>query len=455
MNQNGMPCSPRAEEAVLGACLYGSPDVIDAVAELLRDEAWYAPRHREVWRAIWVLRSRMVQVDQVTVWNEIVSRGNPTNLEIGHVLGLMRETATDKMALVHAGIVADCWRRRQAIVEAQRLVERSRDLLENMDAVVADFARVPDILQGGDDTGVRWMATALDGAGAQVEEARDNPKAIRGVRTGLFSLDEILDGWQPGELMLVAGRPSMGKTALGLHFIRHAAGSCPVLMISAEMRAQALALRMLASESHMDSHRIRRGRITDGELEIMRTCKDRLAGLPIFVADRTFDVRTAILQARYARREKQVGLVVVDYLQLLRPAERADSREREVASLGRDMKRLAEELEIPIIAMAQLNRAVEARTNKRPQMSDLRESGALEQDADVVILLHRPAHYGEPTGIMDGKNLLEIIIAKHRNGAVGTVEAYYDLASGFIAPWSQRGSEMYRESSDRQAEGGE
>jgi replicative DNA helicase len=328
---------------------------------------------------------------------------------------------------------------------AEQLAARARNPLESAEDVVADFLRVPD--QIGSQGGLlsERLGVPLGRSMETVEATVANPQGIQGVPTGLYDLDDTLDGWQNGELVLVAGRPSMGKTAIGLHFIRRAAESVPVLLVSAEMRAQAIALRMIALESRLDSHALRRGRVTLDQLQMARVGKDTLAALPIYLADRIFDVRTLVLEARKARREHGVGLVVVDYLQLLRPAERSDSREREVASIGRALKGMAVELDVPVIAMTQLSRAVESRAGHKPQMSDLRESGSLEQDADVVILLYRPAAYadaesaGAPGQPKDVSHLLELIIAKHRNGRIGTIQAYYELESGFIAPLAESG----------------
>ncbi len=251
---------------------------------------------------------------------------------------------------------------------------------------------------------------------------RDDPSAVTGVPTGFTDLDEKTSGLQPGDLVIIAGRPSMGKTALALNITEHVAlnTKMPVAVFSMEMGASQLALRMIGSVGRLDQHKLRTGRLAAEDWEKLSAALGRLSDAPILI-DETPALNAIEVRARARRLAKtygKLGLVVVDYLQLMQASTQGENRATEISEISRAMKSLAKELKVPVVALSQLNRSLEQRPNKRPVMSDLRESGAIEQDADVILFIYRDEVYNPDT---QDKGIAEIIIGKQRNGPIGTV----------------------------------
>ncbi len=258
-------------------------------------------------------------------------------------------------------------------------------------------------------------------------EAHDG-RSTSGEPTGFFELDELTCGLQPAELIIVAGRPSMGKTALGMNIAEHLAITehRPVLFFSLEMSRQQLAQRLLSSRARVNAHKLRRGQVTPEDLERLQHAADETRDAPLIVDDTTdLGIMELRARARLAFRKHPMRAIFIDYLQLMR-GPRSESRQVEVAEISRGLKALAKELNVPVIALAQLNRGPEDRGGNRPRMSDLRESGAIEQDADLIGLLHREAYYRDPGGLTDDDNLAELIIAKQRNGPVDTIKLHFN-----------------------------
>jgi replicative DNA helicase len=258
-----------------------------------------------------------------------------------------------------------------------------------------------------------------------IEKAHEHAGALSGVTTGYTDLDEITAGLQRADMLILAARPSMGKTALTLCIARNAAvkGNTPVLFFSLEMSTQQLAQRLLCSEARVNSHRLRTGRLSEEEWQRLSEWTGKLMEAPIYIDDTAaISVMELRAKARRAKAEHNIGLIIVDYLQLMTAPQNFGSREQEIAHISRSLKALAKELDLPLVACAQLSRAVESRTDKRPQLADLRESGSLEQDADVVMFLFRPEVYGivdEEGNAQEG--VAEIILGKQRSGPIGSV----------------------------------
>jgi len=260
----------------------------------------------------------------------------------------------------------------------------------------------------------------------KIESFHDKESGITGVPTGFSELDNLLSGMQNSELLILAARPSMGKTALALNVARHAASKGNVVgLFSLEMASYQLVMRMLCSEARVDSHKVRIGKLPENQWQILSRVAGKLAEEPIYIDDTPgLNIMELRSKARRLKVEQNISLLIVDYLQLLRGVGRVESRQIEIALISQALKNLAKELDIPVLALSQLSRAVESRGGeRRPLLSDLRESGAIEQDADVVLFIYRPAAYGavEP----ELENIAEIIIAKQRNGPTGTVELVF------------------------------
>ncbi len=415
------------EKAVLGAMLIDN-GAINRVVEVLGDEtAFYHTGHRKIYAAILALYDKGIPADQVTVTEELSRRGHSEGAGGPvYVAGLAGEMATAANAEYHARIVLEKAQRRRLIDAATQTITESYEDTEDIREVI-DRAeqRVFRIAEGELGKGVVSLESKLHEALALIEQAHDRAGALTGVTSGYTDLDEIMAGLQPSDLIIVASRPSMGKTALTLCMARNAAvkGNTPVLYFSLEMSVQQLVQRMLCAEARVNSHLLRTGRLSEEEWQRLAAWTGKLAEAPFYIDDTpSISVLEMRAKARRAKSEHDIGLIVVDYIQLMTTTERADNREQEIARISRSLKALAKELDVPVVACAQLSRAVEARTDKRPQLSDLRESGSLEQDSDVVMFLYRPEVYGIPDEEGNSQEgVAEIIIGKQRNGPIGSV----------------------------------
>jgi len=271
------------------------------------------------------------------------------------------------------------------------------------------------------------MKAAVKDAWEMIEAIKGNKLGAVSVQTGYFQLDDILGGYQKSDLIIIAARPSMGKTAFALSFMRNAAidYNVPVAFFSLEMATVQLATRLISAEAKMDAHSLRTGNFRDSDGQKISRTVHKLSSAPIYIDDTPgLSILEMRAKARRLHKEKGIGLIVVDYLQLMTAGSKVESREREISLISRSLKGLAKDLNVPVIALSQLNRAVESTTDKRPMLSHLRESGAIEQDADVVIFLYRPEYYGI-TQFANGdstEGVAEIIISKQRNGPVGEVK---------------------------------
>ena len=425
--ERALPQALEVERAVLGAMLIDNM-AINRVVEVLGDEtAFYHTPHRKIYAAIQKLSERGDPVDQVTLTEELVRRGQLDDVG-GAVLiaELASEMATAANAEYHAQIVLEKAQRRRLIAAATQTLTESYEETEDVRELI-DRAeqRVFQIAEGELGKGVMPLASAIEEAYVAIERAHEQPGALTGVTTGYTDLDEITAGLQSSDMIILASRPSMGKTALTLCMARNAAvkGSTPVLYFSLEMSTEQLAQRLLCAEARVSSHRLRTGRLSEEEWQRLSEWTGKLIDAPIYIDDTpAISVMELRAKARRAKSEYNIELIIVDYLQLMTTSESFGSREQEIAYISRSLKALAKELDIPIVACAQLSRAVESRTDKRPQLADLRESGSLEQDADVVMFLFRPEVYGivdEEGNTQEGR--AEIILGKQRSGPIGSV----------------------------------
>jgi replicative DNA helicase len=424
------PWSQEAEQAVLGAMLLDQDAALRA-AELVDDSMFYREAHRRLFRAMLALTEQRTVIDHITLRDELVRRGE---LEVAGGLEYLAELVdtvpTAANIEFHAKIVKD-----KAIL--RRLIESSTSIITEAydghstanDLLDSAEAKIFQISQQRGDEGFTRIKEMLWPTMERIETLQRSGKAITGVPSGFTDLDEMTSGFQASELIIVAARPSMGKTAFCLNVATQAAvDGFGVAVFSLEMSKEALVQRMLCAEARVDSQAVRRGTLRDPDFTRLARAAGILQSCPVWIDDSPaltlLEMRS---KARRLKVENDVRLIVVDYLQLMRSPEYAENRVQEVSDISRSLKGLARELNIPVIALSQLSRASEQRGGeRRPILSDLRDSGAIEQDADVVLFIHRPEMYQKEDS--EGNSLegtAEVIVGKHRNGPTGLVNLYF------------------------------
>jgi replicative DNA helicase len=420
------PHSIEAEQAVLGSLLIES-SAWDHVADVVRADDFYRPDHRLVFDAIGTLAASGKPCDVVTVSEHLERNGRLEDAGgIAYLGTLARDTPTAANVRAYADIV-----RERALL--RRLIEVGTDIaasvFNNEGATARDLV---DRAEQGVFEIAEWGARGREGAVAvrtllpgiidQLDEWHSNPDKLRGLATGFADFDKLTGGLRPGDLIIVAGRPSMGKTSLAVNMAEYAAINpnirASVAIFSMEMPSEQVITRMLSSIGSVPLASLRSGKISDEDWVRVTGATSQLSEAKIFV-DETPALTPTELRARARRikREHGLGLVVVDYLQLMQVPGTQENRATEIAEISRGLKALAKELQVPVIALSQLNRSVEQREHKKPVMSDLRESGSLEQDSDIILLIYRDEVYNRDT---TKKGIAEIDVAKHRNGEIGT-----------------------------------
>ena len=412
--------SEEAESAVLGAVLLAPEVALDEAMDMLVASDFYLPAHQEIFEAVAALYNLHKPVDAVTVSDELTKAGMLERIGgIGYITKLLDDVPTASNVGHYASIVRGFAIRRALDGVAQRIRSDALDLKQEV-AMVLDQAE-----QGVYEIGLEQSGTRVQRLAPLLGSALDDFEAARtsgstGLALGYLDLDRLLTGVTPGNLVLLAARPSVGKSALALSIAHRVAESQgPVAFFSLEMSKHELVQRLLCSTGRVDGQRARRGELTDSEWGRLTSAAERLHALPLYVED-SAGATIGQLRARarrIARDAGGLGLIVVDYLQLM--AGSGDNREQEIASVSRGLKALAQDLEVPVLALSQLNRSVELRENKRPRLADLRESGSLEQDADIVMFLYRDDYYSPTEPLAKGK--AELNVAKHRSGGTGTV----------------------------------
>ncbi len=420
------------EQSVLGAMLL-EREAIPQVIEILPPDSFYSDRHKKIYSAVLGLFERSNPVDLVTLTEELKRRKELDKVGGAYYLtDLTTRVATSANVEYHARIIAEKSLLRMLIEtmtnHVRQAFDPSTDAFELLDHAESELFRISD-------TQLRRPASSMNHVLketlANLEAIHGKEAGITGVPTGFRALDSITGGWQKSDLIIIAARPSMGKTAFSLATARNAAlhpkNPAGVAIFSLEMSAQQLAQRLLTSEARVDAQAARTGRLKDDDWPKLARAAGRLSAAPIFIDDTPgLSILELRAKCRRLKAEHDIGLVVVDYLQLMHgaPTNRSSNREQEIAQISRSLKSLAKELNVPVVALSQLSRAVETRGgDKRPQLSDLRESGSIEQDADVVAFIYRAERYGitvdENGNSTEG--LAEIIIGKQRNGPIGDV----------------------------------
>ena len=420
-------------------------DAILRATEHVDDTMFYREGHRRIFRAMVAISERGDVVDPLTLSDELQRRGELDASGGKDYIGFLVDAVpTSANVEYHAKIV-----REKALL--RRLIEASTDIVaEAFDArqTAGDLldhaeSRIFEISQQRGREGFTRIKELLWPTMERIEALQRGGKAITGVPSGFSDLDELTSGFQPSDLIVVAARPSMGKTAFILNVAQHAAieHNVPVALFSLEMSKESLVQRMLTGEARVDAQKLRKGMLRDDDFPRLARAAGMLAQAPIFIDDSPgitlLEMRSA---ARRLRADANIGLVVVDYLQLIQSTVNAENRTQEISQISRSLKALAKELAVPVVALSQLSRATEQRTDKRPQLSDLRESGAIEQDADLVMFIYRQEMYEGPTD-KDGNSLegrAEVIVGKQRNGPTGIVNLFFHKAYTRFENYSAR-----------------
>ncbi len=419
------PHNEDAERSVLGAILLDNA-VIDELSGMLTPEHFYRESHRHIFRATLELAERGEPVDPLTLADHLSAEnvleavGGPTYLT--RLSGAVPSAANVRH---YAEIVSRKAALRQFISTADELITTCYDDVADVEAFMDEAEQLLfSVTQAGQKRGYTAMREVIKKAYSQIEALYEKSEQITGVPSGFIDLDDITAGWQRSDLIIIAARPAMGKTSFTLNMAAHAAllRQIPVAFFSLEMSNEQLAIRMICSEARINQSKVRTGQMTEQEWARLVNAAGTLSKAPIYLDDTPgLPIMEFRSKCRRLKAEHNIGAVFVDYLQLMQGTQRsrsAGSREQEISEISRGLKGVAKELDIPVIALAQLNRGVEQRADKRPLMSDLRESGAIEQDADLISFIYRDEVYNEDS---DAKGLAEIIIGKPRNGATGKV----------------------------------
>lgn len=429
MTDRTLPHSLEAERAVLGAVLL-NPDALNLAADVVKAEHFYRDAHRRIWTHICQLSVQGAPYDLVSV-NESLSRSGELD-EVGgpvYIAALIDGVPRSTNVAHYGQIVHDKFDLRQVIFAAGKMLESAYAAEDDAHTVVEEAERaIFDIAEGTTQTGFVQVGALLPGVMEKLELLYQNKQGVTGVPTGFQDLDDMTRGLQPGNLILIAARPSMGKTSLAVNIAEHVAGpkvARPVGVFSLEMSSDELMMRQLASAARVDSHRLASGYIGERDWARLAHAMGQIAEAKLHI-DETPNIGAFELRARARRLKAEHGLdlLIVDYVQLMESHEKkAENRTLELGAISRALKVLARELRIPIILLSQLSRAPELRSDHRPMLSDLRESGSLEQDADVVLFLYRDEVYHPDRD--DNKGIAEIIIGKQRNGPLGTVKVVF------------------------------
>ncbi len=422
------PAVPEIEASVLGGMLIEKEAVPKAI-ELLSPESFYLKEHRLIFEAMISLFDAGEPIDTVTLYEELKKREKLDEAGGAVYLSKLSQNISSAANIeYHAKIILEKQILRGLITSSHEIAQAAYQGTEDAFDILDEAERkIFEITETHLKKSFQGMDRAVRDALEYIEAIHSNTRQSFSVPTGFYELDEMLGGFQKSDLIIIAARPSMGKTAFALTLARNAAidHKIPVGIFSLEMSTMQLIIRMLCAEGRLNAHLVRTGKLPHEEGVKLSKNAHKLIESPIYVDDMPAQTVLEIrAKARRLKAEKNIGIIVIDYLQLMQGPANSESREREISHISRSLKSLAKELNIPVIALAQLNRAVETRTDKRPQLSDLRESGSIEQDADVVLFLNRPEYYGIKTFPDDAtptEGVAEVIIGKQRNGPTGEV----------------------------------
>ena len=413
-----------AEQAVLGSMLTDR-EAVNTAIEVLKEDAFYRDDHKAIYQAIVNLYNKSEPIDIITLKDELESMGKFEQVGgFDYLASLPDKVPTTANVQKYIKIVEEKSILRNLIKTANEIIELGYDPAEDVEDIMDGAEKkIFDLMQSKNQKGYTPIKDVLVESFTKLEELYNRKQHITGVPTGFAELDYKTAGLHGSELILIAARPAMGKTAFALNLATNAAlrGNAPVAIFSLEMSKDQLVNRILCSEAMVDSNKVRTGKLDEEDWEKLAGSIGPLSEAEIYIDDTPgISVMEIRAKCRKLKLEKNIGLVVIDYLQLVQGTnKRGGSREQEISEISRSLKMLAKEIGVPVIALSQLSRAVEQRPDHRPMLSDLRESGAIEQDADIVMFLYRDDYYNQES---EKKDIAEVIIAKHRGGSTGTVE---------------------------------
>lgn len=421
-----LPAAIEAEKALLGALLLNDENVISAV-ELLTPQDFYVFSHRIIYECIVALSQRTERLDVVTLQNELEKKGMLEKVGgVAYLLGLQENIPALGLVTQHSNIIKEKAVLRELINSATEIITSCYNQEDQEISGILDNAEktIFQISNRRTEQNFVQLNIWLKKTFQHLSDIKSNSAGLTGISTGYSVLDQMTSGFQKGDMIVLAGRPSMGKTIIGLNVAAHAAAQgLSVGVFSLEMSAEQLTLRLLTSESTIAHQSIRNATITSDEWVELTNVAARLAETKLFIDDTAgLDIMALRAKARKLKAQHGVDMIVIDYLQLLHSGKRHENRHQEVSEISRALKALAKELEIPILALSQLSRGVDSRMDKRPMLSDLRESGAIEQDADVIMFIYRDIVYNPDT---ENPAAAELIVGKQRNGPTGVVNLHF------------------------------
>ena len=418
------PHDDEAEQAVIGSMMTDKDAVISAI-EVLKQEDFYREDNKTIYNAIMNLYAKAEPIDIITLKDELTSLGKLEPVGgLEYLATLPDKVPTTANVDKYIKIVEEKSILRSLIKTANELIEIGYDQNEEVEILMDNAEKkIFDLMQRKSQKGYSSIRDILVDSFTELEQLYNQKQHITGVASGFIDLDNKTAGFHNSDLVLIAARPAMGKTAFALNIATYAAVSAntPVVVFSLEMSKEQCANRILCSQAMVDSEKVAKGDITDEDWSKLAIASGELSESAGIFIDDSAGINIAEIRAkcRKLKLEKNIGLVVIDYLQLIQGSGNTKSREQEIAEISRSLKILAKEINVPVLALSQLSRAPEARPDHRPMLQDLRESGSIEQDADIVMFLYRDDYYNPET---EAKNIAEVIIAKHRAGPTGTVE---------------------------------
>jgi len=418
------PHDIEAEQAVIGSMLTDKDAIMSAV-EVLKPEDFYREDDKIIYEAILNLYNKAEPVDIITLKTELQSMKQLEAVGgLEYIATLPDKVPTTANVEQYIKIVEEKSALRALLKTANELITLGYDQTQDVEDILDSAEKkIFDVIQNRNQKGYYAIKDVLVDSFIQLEQLYNQKQRVTGIPTGFIDLDNVTSGLHKSDLIILAARPAMGKTAFALNLATNAAvrANVPVAVFSLEMSKEQLTNRILCSEAMVDSQRVRTGKIEDDDWQKLAQASGELSQAQIFIDDTPgISVMEIRAKCRKMKIEKDIGLVVIDYIQLVQGNNRkGGSREQEISEISRSLKILAKEINVPVIALSQLSRSVEQRTDHRPMLSDLRESGAIEQDADIVVFLYREDYYNPET---EKKNVAEVILAKHRAGSIGTVE---------------------------------
>lgn len=417
-----LPHDKEAEQAVLGAIINRN-EVLFQISDSLSVSDFFSPAHQKIYEAVLEISDRNEPIDEVTLGTFLRDRSLLDQTGgANYLVELAQSTPVVSNAKQYAKIVREKGRLRELITTANDIAKESRESPEDVEALILRATETLGAIESdANSKSFAHLKPILLDYFSALEERSKSPESVTGVPTGFTELDELTHGLQRGDLVIVAARPSMGKTAFSMNVALYAAvsGKVPVIVFSLEMPKEHIAMRLLCSLGKIDSHKLQTGQLEQVDWDNLANATSKIMDAPMVIDDKggisVMHIRKVASQVKAELGE--LGMIVIDYLQLMQGSGRTNSREQEISEISRGLKAIAKEFGIPVIALSQLNRDLERRQDRRPMMSDLRESGAIEQDADIIMFIYRDEVYHEET---EDAGIAEIIVAKHRNGEIGT-----------------------------------